>query len=188
MPRGKKSKITASGEDAVATVECLDCKHKYENIKEAMSYHNDESILTHRIKPIKVNKQLSEVRKVEQTEDDSTVSEGIPIKGYTYADQLEELARKYPTLINPEARELTRGMEGIKQADIVMKAKRSQAQIILKEIPNYEQASKLSDATLSEYVSHSGNCNGNCKVSRSSNTITVSCSVCNSKTTVTKKA
>lgn len=175
----------------VKKIECIDCGKKYKDIKEAMSAHDAETVLSHRIKPINKQKESIRVGPVSEGEIVGEVGVGTPIIAKDVkGSKLNELIRQFPQLINPDAMELTRGVEELKELDRQTARSRHQLpEIGLKDIPNFVTAKGLSDEDLLEYLPHAGTCSdARGKVSRTASVITIKCVGCGSKVIIEKRA
>ena len=180
---GRKKKVRE--EEVETTVECLDCGKKYFSLTEASKDHTPDTAATHRIKPVQTKDPVKGARPVHEggfiNQDDMGV--GTPIDSNGREDALASLIRKYPQLVNPDARELTRGLDLVEQADRnLVQAKRTVTPIASKPIPSFKKARTMTDASLKESLPHIPNCvRPNVKVARGEELIVISCLTCGCK-------
>jgi hypothetical protein len=184
------TQLPKSKTKAEKKIECIDCGKKYKDFNEAVSKHDAKTALSHRIKPIGAPKAGARVGPITEGEIQGEIGTGTPIPQTSEGKgtQIDELLRQYPQLINPDARELTMGVEELREVDKQMAvARRDQPAIELAEIPNYVRAKGLSDTTLGKYLPHTLSCAGaRIKVVRTPKLISVDCVMCKSNITLKK--
>ena len=174
-------------------VRCDSCRKEYGSLDEAMVNHTPDTALTHTIRPItRVRETRPQIGRVPEGQAPVGEPLGIGMLSPTTVGEteLERIMRKYPYLINPDARELNEGVAILEEIDRrTMAAARSPRgpTVDFKGLPTFTDAEKAGDEEMSRLLQHTPGCAGDAVVQRSKTMIKVLCGRCGSSLSLVKR-